>query len=284
MSIIKKEEIIRIALDNNITHTGFVRGAFSEPAEKLSNKKTVMMPEDIAGSDYEWVNTFIVCLLPYFSGGERSRISRYAWGEDYHAVMHECLSPLRSYLEENGCRAQILCDNHKLNDRYLAYKAGLGFLGKNGFLINDDYGTYTFIGSVATSAEISSDCRPSGKSCLNCGGCKKSCPGGAISDEGVCVERCVSYLTQKKGELTAEEVGVIKKSGYIWGCDICQEVCPHNKYAKKTNIHSFTDNLTRTVSIDKDISNREFKRKYSKRAFAWRGKRTLLRNMDIFGK
>lgn len=262
---------------------GFVRARVF--TELYLPEKTVMTSADKNACidpfiEYGWAKTFIVCLLPYYSGGERCALSRYAWGKDYHAVMREYLSPVCVYLEKKNFRAHILCDNHSLNDRYLAYSAGLGFFGRSGMLINDRFGTYTFIGSVVTDAQIEPDA-PLVKKCAECGECERKCPGGAISAEGVCGEKCVSYLTQKKGVLSEEEQEKIKKSGYIWGCDICQEVCPHNKYAEFTDIYSFLYDLIKEPEINEDMSNREFKRKYADRAFAWRGKSTIMRNIDI---
>ncbi len=280
-----KDEIRAAAVKNGISQTGFVRAEIFSSLAPFLDGKTVMTEPDIQKRinpfiGYEWAKTFIVCLLPYFTGGERSEISRYAWGKDYHAVMREYLSPVCLLLQDKGYRAEIICDNHSLNDRFLAYKAGLGFFGRNGFLINERCGTYTFIGSVVTDAEIEPD-RPSGKKCAECGRCARACPGGAISETGINAERCVSYITQKKGELTKEEKSVIKKSGYIWGCDICQEVCPHNENAEMTDIGAFRDELIKSPVIDGTMSNREFRRKYSERAFAWRGKQTILRNIRI---
>ena len=94
--------------------------------------------------------------------------------------------------------------------------------------------------------------------------------------------KCVSYLTQKKGELTGKEQEIIKKSGYIWGCDICQNVCPYNYTAQRTNIPQFFKNLVFDIEIDENMSNSEFGRKFSNRAFAWRGKNVLKRNIELF--
>lgn len=280
-----KEQIKKIFKNEGLSEAGFVRAEiFSQLADYLPDK-TVMVNGDINSRinpfiDYEWVRTFAVCLLPYFCGGKKTSLSRYVWGKDYHAVMREYLSPVCVFLNEKGFRTEILCDNHNLNERYLAYKAGLGFFGRNGFLINDTYGTYTFIGIIATDAQIEPD-KPLGKHCMECGRCEKNCPGNAISAGGICGEKCVSYLTQKKDALTRDEENAVKKSGYIWGCDICQEVCPHNKYAKLTNIYSFSRDLIKELDIPEDISNRKFKRKYSDRAFVWRGKQPILRNINI---
>lgn len=281
----KKNDIKAEIRDMLSYPAGFVRAEKFSELEKFLPEKTVMVSADKSARtdpflEFSWAKTFIVCLLPYYSGGERTALSRYAWGKDYHAVMREYLSPVCVYLAGKGLRAHILCDNHPLNDRYLAYKAGLGFFGRSGMLINDRFGSYTFIGSVVTDAEIEPDA-PLGKSCAECGECERKCPGGAISAEGVCGEKCVSYLTQKKGVLTDDEADKIRKSGYIWGCDICQEVCPHNKYAEITDIYAFLSDLIKYPEIDENMSERGFRRKYSGRAFAWRGKSTILRNIDI---
>jgi len=280
------DKIKGIAADMGITQIGFVRAEIFSDAGKMLDKDVVMMNCTLQERinpfiEYEWVKSFAVCLLPYYIGGEKARISRYAWGEDYHRVMTRYLSPIAEYLKKKGFKAEILCDNHNLNDRYLACKAGLGFIGRNGFLINKRYGTYTFIGSVATSAYLKESI-PSEGACMGCGRCERLCPGGAISENGIDGKKCVSYLTQKKGELSREEIKKIKKSGYIWGCDICQEVCPHNRYAEKTNISEFKMNIINNLSIKKDISNKEFKRNYSERAFSWRGKQPILRNINIY--
>lgn len=224
--------------------------------------------------------SIIVCLFSYNCGGEDSNLSRYARGKDYHLVAGEKLDRLAELLRRQGYAAECFCDTGIMCDRYLAYMAGLGFFGKNHALINSEYGSYTFIGSILTDAKIEPDA-PLEMSCIGCGACIKACPGGALTEDGFAENLCASYLTQKKGELSGEERRIIKKSGSAWGCDICQSVCPHNNLARRSGICEFTNDLIVSLDEDMAVSNRDFRRRYSDRAFAWRGWNVIRRNLEI---
>lgn len=281
-----KEKIIKLAYEAGISQIGVAEAeVFADLGSVLRRYGTVPMTEPDANVR---INPFllmpeaksiIVCLFPYYAGSEPSNISKYARGEDYHIVINKRLSPIKEFLENNGYCARIYADNSPLNDRYLAYKAGLGFIGRNGFLINPLYGTYTFIGYIITSCPLKSD-TPSEQSCMNCMRCIQSCPGHALSAEHKFdFNKCLSFITQKKGELTQSEMTLMKKYASVWGCDVCQDVCPHNKNAAVSDICEFVHGLIHTLDIDENISNKEFKRRYSNRAFAWRGKNVILRNL-----
>lgn len=260
---------------------------YSELEEKLT-ANTPMVPDNVE----ERINPFlimptaksiIVCLFPYYNGNKKGNISLYARGEDYHLVVARKLNTLAEILEENGFSAKIFCDNGALCDRHLAYLSGLGFVGKNRFLINSEYGTYTFIGYIITDAELKPD-KTILAECSNCGRCIKACPGGALSETGLDAQKCVSYITQKKGELTNEEMEAVKRSGSAWGCDICQIVCPHNEGIRLTGISQFRENLIDSLSSDMAESNREFKKMFANRAFSWRGYEVIKRNLKIIGE
>lgn len=272
-----RERICAAARDAEIGAVGFVRARiFSELSEKLAGERTPMVPSaDERINPFlimEEAKTIIACLFPY-PKGVRTNISDYAKGEDYHLSAQKKLEKICSALRENGFSAIALCDSNPLCERYLAYLAGLGFIGKNRALINPKFGSYIFIGTVLTDAVIE-ESAPLSQKCAECGACVRACPGGALTEDGFAAERCASYLTQKKGSLTPEERAVIKRSGYAWGCDICQRICPHNA-AVANDGNDFT--LTRTMAE----SNRDFRRKYSGRAFSWRGFEVIKRNLDI---
>lgn len=224
--------------------------------------------------------SIVVCLFSYYCGEREGNISLYARAEDYHRVAERKMTALSEVLTEKGYKAECCCDDDPLCDRYLAYLAGLGFFGRNNFLINPDFGSYTFIGYILTDADIDEDA-PMQKTCIGCGECIKICPGGALSEVGFDAAKCASYLTQKKGSLSDAERKIIKKSGSAWGCDLCQKACPHNRGIKGTDITEFSESLINSVESSMAQSNREFRRKYADRAFSWRGFDVIKRNLDI---
>ncbi len=227
----------------------------------------------------ENARSVIVFLIPYKTGGKRTNLSEYAKGEDYHTVADKICAAVINKLEESGFSGRGFCDNGVLDDRYLAYLAGLGFYGKNGLIINKRFGTYTFIGYVITDCPVKKGV-PLTDICVGCDECMKHCPGGAILKNGMNYGSCVSYITQKKGELNKSEKAAVKKSGYVWGCDICQEVCPHNKGIEYTAINEFLCNKIEYLEHE-TLTNKEFMHKYKSRAFAWRGAGVIRRNLEI---
>lgn len=230
--------------------------------------------------------SIIVCAFPYHIDNEKeSNLSRYCRGLDYHIVAKELLQKVCDYLDENieGFEYKIFVDNGPLVDRELAYLSGIGYFGINNNIITDKYGSYVFIGYIINNYEFSLD-KPLDKECMKCGKCVKYCPGNALlGNYNMNPRKCLSYITQKKEKLSLEEVKAIKSSGKIFGCDICQEVCPHNKNIKETHIEEFMKDLILNLDYEEiyEISNKEFKRRYGNRAFSWRGKKIIKRNIEI---
>ncbi len=225
----------------------------------------------------------VVALFPYFVGDEDGNLSMYARCIDYHIVAEEKLKQLAVVLEELGAETEIHVDKGNYNDRQAAYEAGLGFYGINGMLISPGYGSYFFIGQIIHNLQIEPD-TPDGRECLSCGRCERECPGKAISGSKVNTEKCLSQITQKRGELTENEQLLIKTKGTCWGCDICQKVCPHNRGLSTTAIPEFLQGRITTLKAEdiEGLSNKEFKEKYGRYAFSWRGKSVLLRNLRIY--
>ena len=226
--------------------------------------------------------SIVVVLLSYYTGLS-GNISSYAFGRDYHRVMLEGCRVLEELLKSKGYQAKAFCDTGDLCDRWLAYRAGLGFFGKNHFLIHPQFGTYTFIAHIVTDCLLKLD-KPMERTCDDCGACIRACPGGALEAGGFTRSRCLSEITQRKGELTAEEERLIQQSGCAWGCDICQQVCPHNKRLRPAAQPAFCEDLITELHPEEGISQREFKRRYGDRAFSWRGKQPLLRNLKLLEK
>lgn len=228
----------------------------------------------------------VVALFPYFVAGEEGNLSLYARSVDYHIVADEKLKALSAILTENGATKTIIhVDKGEYDDRKAAFDAGLGFYGQNGMLICEEYGSYFFIGQIIHDLEIEPDA-PLDMDCLMCGRCERECPVGALKGGKVDTEKCLSHITQKRGELAENEKALIKRNGLCWGCDACQRVCPHNRSLKTTAISEFHADRIKNLKLSdiENLSNREFKEKYGKYAFSWRGKGVLIRNLKIWEK
>ena len=240
--------------------------------------------ERLLGTSLFTPKSAIVCLFPYYvEHKDPSNLSRYTWAKDYHLVINEYLKKLIEKLQIMNTDAQfsIHCDTSPLADRYMAYLAGLGFYGKNNCFISPKWGSYVVIGTILTTLELEPD-TPLTQSCMECNRCITACLGQCLGHDEFKFDTCKSYLTQKKGELTSEEEHIIAKTPLVFGCDVCQEVCPHNKDIPTTPIPEF-QSVEPYIDIDEldSLTNKEFKAKYGHRAFSWRGKKILMRNQEI---
>jgi len=233
----------------------------------------------------EDAQSVIVCLFPYYVGEKvEGNLPKYAYAVDYHTIVKDKLEQIGKYFISivPGFHYQAFVDTGPLVDRYLAYLAGLGFYGQNSQIITDKYGSYVLIGYLLTNHPFEID-KPLQRTCLQCGKCAKECPGQAILGGFTIDPRCCrSYLTQKKGHLTVAEINIIKKNKLVFGCDICQDVCPHNERSAVTRITEFHHNILWELNYEElsTISNKEFKRRYGNRAFSWRGRKLIVRNFE----
>lgn len=231
----------------------------------------------------EGVKSIIVCLFPYFTGMvEDTNISKYTYPKDYHIIAGEKLRRIGEFLksEIQGFEYKPFVDSGPLVDRYLASISGLGFFGINSHIINDKYGTYFFIGYILCNYAFEPD-KKIDRTCIKCGECVRRCPGNAIlGDFNINPNRCISYITQKKGELSEKEIEILNNNHMVFGCDICQDVCPHNRKIEHTNMEEFKKDLLYSLDYNEinGMSNKEFKKKYGDRAFSWRGKGIIVRN------
>ena len=222
----------------------------------------------------------IVYLLPYYTG-DTVNVSRYAASLDYHLALRECADGLIAALSTVVPDAHFkgYGDHSPISEVSAALVAGLGAIGDNGLILNEKYGSYVFIGDVVTDIppeSLGAIAPREVKTCMHCGACKRACPTGILRGEG---EDCLSAITQRKGELTDSEIALMRKHNTAWGCDLCQSVCPYNREPLITPIEFFhrerIDELTRERLDAMD------KAEFNRRAFAWRGRRTVERNLDI---
>lgn len=256
--------------------------------EKGLSSYAFIKPSPLEASDS--VQSIVVVLFPYFPGKIEGNLSLYCQGKDYHEVVPLYLDPIgqevAAFCHEAGedVLFHAYADTGPFNDRSLCLRAGLGIRGLNQMLIHPQYGSYFFIACMTFSLPLEEDAiKGKEETCLMCGKCVEACPGGCLGKERFDFERCRSYLTQKKGELADWEVEILKKDSLVFGCDICQRVCPMNAGVLKTPIPEFTED--RIPSLYKEdlegLTNKTFKEKYPKRAFTWRGPKVILRNIAL---
>lgn len=222
----------------------------------------------------------IIYLVPYYAGA-CGNLSLYAGSLDYHIILSELGDGLVNLIktEYNGANAARFGDRSPIDERYTAVTGGLGILGKNGLVINERYGSYVFIGEVLTDIPpevlgVKKLLSPS--YCKGCGACLSACPTGALSGCG----ECLSAITQKKGELSESDAELIVRCNTVWGCDACQTACPYNNEPRFTPIDFFYKD--RILHLNSEALSGFSKQEFAKRAFSWRGRATVQRNIEIY--
>lgn len=223
----------------------------------------------------------ILFAVPYFTSdnAEKSNISAYAQSRDYHLFFASLFENLLKELKEKYPDDKFagFTDHSPINEIKAAAKSGLGVVGKNHLLITEKYSSFIFIGEIITDATLESNSKEI-EFCENCGLCQAACP------VGMEISKCLSSITQKKGDLTVDEIDTIKKHGCAWGCDICQNACPHTKKAiKNGTIYTKVDffKTQRTPYLTSDMIEEMNDEEFSKRAYSWRGKKVIMRNLTL---
>ena len=221
------------------------------------------------------------------------RVSRYARGKDYHKVIEGMIRRLQKLLktrfpETSQASLKWWVDYGPFLERAYAAKGGLGYLAKNGMLINRQFGSWIFLAEIVTDLEL----EPDDSNAVNHGRCGKcqlcidACPTGAIIGDGIVDSNlCISYLTVERPKEIAPELGA-KMRNLVFGCDICQEVCPHNGRAKMTTCGDLLPakgvgeflNLNQVLSLQ---SRDEFLQLTAGTALTRPGPEGLKRNADV---
>ncbi|MBI5092945.1 MAG: tRNA epoxyqueuosine(34) reductase QueG [Candidatus Hydrogenedentes bacterium] len=187
----------------------------------------------------------VVVARNYYSGEPApgpsdGRVARYAWGRDYHGIVKKPLRRLARQIVklEPGASWYCAVDSGPVLERTWAERAGLGWVGKNSLILRRDMGSYFVLGVILTTVELAPDA-PIPEYCGNCTACLDACPTGAIvAPKVVDANRCISYHTiENRGEFPGELALSFGK--WVFGCDVCQEVCPWNRFATQTSEDAF---------------------------------------------
>ncbi|MGD9569793.1 MAG: tRNA epoxyqueuosine(34) reductase QueG [Sedimentibacter sp.] len=205
-------------------------------------------------------------------------LSVSSYGLDYHKKLKGILKELGEEIKKLvNFEYKICVDTSPLIDKEICLRAGIGFYGKNTLLINEKFGSFINLGYLLTDLKIECDNNLNKNICGSCEACIKSCPNNAILTEGgINSRRCVSYLTQTKEYIPLEYRKNMKNQ--IYGCDVCQLVCPKNKLNSEKTTENDYSNLFIGLQQILKISNEEFSLRYGYLSGSWRGKNVWKRN------
>lgn len=227
----------------------------------------------------DWIKSIIVFVFPYQNTNIYGKYitAKFAYGKDYHQVVNEKITEVAEELGLN--RYEVMVDVSYLDEKLCAYLAGLGTYGKNNLLITPKYGTYVVIGEIVTDEVFEKYDEPIESLCKDCDICVTKCPTHAL-DNGFDRKSCLSYLTQttSKNFETYENIKNI-----CFGCDICQDVCIHNKKKDYQYINEFNFNEKSQIDILKlkAIDENTYQNFYFDKTFNWIGYLKMLRNILV---
>ena len=250
--------------------------AYSHPDRVLDGVRSVVM----VGMHYRTEE-------PESLGPGHARVSRYAWGTaDYHDVIKHRLRKLADFVHDEApnCRTRVVVDTAPLLERDFARLAGLGWFGKNTMLINKHVGSFFFLGALLTDLELEADEPHESTHCGTCTRCLDACPTDAFPEPGVLdARRCISYLTIELRTPIPHDL----RSGmqnWVFGCDVCQDVCPWNRKAPQSDEPAFHPNplITPTNAAEwLTLDEEAFRNRFRKTPLARPKRAGLLRNAAI---
>ena len=224
----------------------------------------------------------VVVALNYYTPHEheesetKGKVSRYAWGEDYHDVLKEKLRELLSFIKtiDEAVEGKICVDTAPVMDKAWAVHAGLGWLGKHSNLITKEYGSWVFLGEILLNLELEYETEQIEDHCGTCRKCLDACPTNAIvAPYLIDSKACLSYATIELRDAELPEKITENQNGWIYGCDICQDVCPWNRFQKPTDETRFeprpgniSPDLDEILSLSTEDYVEKFRRSAMKRA------------------
>ena len=186
----------------------------------------------------------------------RGKLSRYAWGDDYHDVLSDRLRLLLAWTKARWSETEgkVCCDIQPMMDKAWAVRAGLGWIGKHSNLITRERGSWVFLGELILNLELTHDTHIEPDRCGSCTLCLEACPTNAITEPRVVdANRCISYHTieSRDAEVPAHIAGNL--DGWLYGCDICQDVCPWNRFEQPTSETRFEPRESETSLALDDV-------------------------------
>lgn len=237
---------------------------------------------------FQRAKSIIVCISNYYptklQTQNKYKIAKYALNPDYHDILKNKLFELLEYIKihDKNAQGKACVDSAPIFEKYWAWKAGLGFVGKNSLLINPEIGSFCFIGILITNIEITPDNTTIEYKCADCNRCVKACPNGAIqNNRTINVCKCISYQTIEKGENDPE----IKRNNWIYGCDICQDVCPYNQKPTPSKIFEANNKLINMQKVDFDsLTKEQFDETFAESSVKRIGYEKLMKNISISSK
>lgn len=249
--------------------------AYSHPRHVLDGARSILLLAMNYGSD-----------SPGAAGDGEGRISRYAWGNDYHDLIWDRLNQLSDWLrgEQPGANVRGVVDTAPLLEREFAQLSGLGWVGKNTMLIHRQDGSWFFLAALLTDVELDYDEPMEDEFCGNCTACLDACPTDAFVEPYVLdARRCISYLTIELKEAIPVELRT-GMGDWLFGCDVCQDVCPWNRKAPTTTEATFQpaeeSNPVELAALF-DLDGDAFRKRFRKTPL-WRPRRRgILRNAAI---
>jgi epoxyqueuosine reductase len=216
----------------------------------------------------------------------QGRVARYARSADYHDVLRERLKGLLAWVrqEQPECRGRAVVDTAPLLERDFARRAGLGWIGKNTMLINKRRGSYFLLGALLLDLELSPDPPHTANHCGTCTACLEACPTEAFTGPGqLDARRCISYLTIELRGPVPEELR-LGLGDWVFGCDVCQEVCPWNRHAGPTGANAL-GHRRELAGVDLvellGLNDEEFDRRFGGTALTRPRRSGMLRNAAL---
>ncbi|MCR4613382.1 MAG: tRNA epoxyqueuosine(34) reductase QueG [Bacteroidaceae bacterium] len=310
------EEVKALALGMGFTACGVARAESIDPSCAVAFREWLDQGRN-AGMAYlqnhedkrldprrllEGAQSVICVALNYYPkqllSPDQLQFAYYAYGHDYHDVMRSRLGMLASALgmdplsmgKGRGEAFKLCCDTVPMLDRYWAWRAGLGWIGRNKNLILPHHGSYFFLGEIITTRRFDHYDEPIADHCGTCDRCLRACPTGALTqtDDGqttLDARRCLSYLTiEHRGDLSPDTASAM--GNCIYGCDRCQQACPYNRNARPTDVADFepTDDFLHMQPKDwQQLTPEQYRRLFRGSAVKRAKYEGLRRNIDAIG-